>query len=514
MSCPSAYEFIRRIGKGAFGNATLIRRKSDGCQCVLKEILLSTLKDKREQNWARQEVQLLRSFEHPGIVRYFDSFVLPTSLCIVMEFCDGGDLCDRIDNQKMPFAEELIMDWFAQLCLALKYIHDRRIIHRDIKPKNIFLMRNGKVIKLGDFGVAKTLDFTQQLAVTGIGTANYLSPEIVKGEAYNNKTDIWSMGCVLYELLALRIAFCARNVKTLYMNIKLGALSPLPTRYSAELRAICTAMLRKNPKDRPGVGALLKRDCLRPALLKTVSIDTPIAAGGAAQKRVLPINVGNNNRKSSAASRAVNNSRVAGAASPRPGTPGRVQTPGRVGVGGARGPTAQSRQNDARRREAERAAAIRKAYEVKKRPSPAASPLLKQQRSKAVQNKDMERLSKKRQELEEKRQHTYRQEGWVNVLSPRSPAEPTPQQRLQQKQQKPAAAAAAVSAAGEAAVAGRNAAAAGRQAANQAQKLLDNFWERKKQQKAGGGAAAGNVAAAAAEVAEATRESAFCCFYC
>uniref|UniRef100_A0A1I8F4F8 non-specific serine/threonine protein kinase n=1 Tax=Macrostomum lignano TaxID=282301 RepID=A0A1I8F4F8_9PLAT len=123
------------------------------------------------------------------------------------------------------------------------------------------------------FRSRQTLDCTLQLASTAIGTPYYVSPEIVKSEAYNNKTDIWSLGCVLYELLTLNHAFEAKNEKQLYINIKLGNVMPVSPRYSSEIRSICSAMFRKNPRDRPTVQALLKKEVLLPALLKHISAE-------------------------------------------------------------------------------------------------------------------------------------------------------------------------------------------------------------------------------------------------
>lgn len=126
---------------------------------------------------------------------------------------------------------------FVQLCLALKHVHDRKILHRDLKSQNIFLMKNG-MIKLGDFGIARVLKHTTEMARTAIGTPYYLSPEICENQPYNNKSDIWSLGCILYEIMTLKHAFEAGNMKGLVMKILRGHYPPVPSFYSADLKKL------------------------------------------------------------------------------------------------------------------------------------------------------------------------------------------------------------------------------------------------------------------------------------
>ncbi|CAK6983996.1 serine/threonine-protein kinase Nek1-like, partial [Scomber scombrus] len=140
-----------------------------------------------EKQKAQQEVEVLSNMSHPFIVQYKESFEERSCLCIVMDYCEGGDLYKKIKSQKGKlFSEEQIMDWFVQICLALKHIHDRNILHRDIKPQNIFLTKDGTV-QLGDFGVARVLNRTGELATTCIGTELYLPPEICENKLYDNK---------------------------------------------------------------------------------------------------------------------------------------------------------------------------------------------------------------------------------------------------------------------------------------------------------------------------------------
>ncbi|KAJ8297487.1 hypothetical protein KUTeg_024018 [Tegillarca granosa] len=156
------------------------------------------------------------------------------------------------------FAEDQIMDWFVQICLAIKHIHDRKILHRDIKSQNIFLSGDGSV-QLGDFGIAKVLNSTVELARTCIGTPYYLSPEICENRPYNNKSDIWSLGCVLYELTTLKHAFEAGNMKNLVLKIIRGSYPPVPPKYSYDLRGLIAQLFKRAPKERPSINSVLRK---------------------------------------------------------------------------------------------------------------------------------------------------------------------------------------------------------------------------------------------------------------
>uniref|UniRef100_A0A2D4NTH2 non-specific serine/threonine protein kinase n=1 Tax=Micrurus surinamensis TaxID=129470 RepID=A0A2D4NTH2_MICSU len=156
------------------------------------------------------------------------------------------------------FSEDQIMDWFVQICLALKHVHDRKILHRDIKSQNIFLTKDG-TIQLGDFGIARVLNSTVELARTCIGTPYYLSPEICENKPYNNKSDMWALGCVLYEMCTLKHAFEAGNMKNLVLKIISGSFPPVSTRYSHELRSLISQLFKRNPRERPSVNSILEK---------------------------------------------------------------------------------------------------------------------------------------------------------------------------------------------------------------------------------------------------------------
>lgn len=176
-----------------------------------------------------------------------------------MDYCGGGDLHTLITKRNgVLFPEDRILDWFVQLCLAVKYIHDRRILHRDIKSQNIFLTDEGRV-RLGDFGIAKVMNSTSDLARTCIGTPYYLSPEMCENKPYNNKSDIWALGCVLYEMTTLKHAFEASNMKALILKIIKGVYQPIPPRYSRDLRMLHTQIFQREPQARPSISVILRK---------------------------------------------------------------------------------------------------------------------------------------------------------------------------------------------------------------------------------------------------------------
>ncbi|XP_045687284.1 serine/threonine-protein kinase Nek1 isoform X3 [Phyllostomus hastatus] len=264
------YVRLQKIGEGSFGKAILVKSIEDGRQYVIKEINISRMSNK-EREESRREVAVLANMKHPNIVQYRESFEENGSLYIVMDYCEGGDLFKRINAQKgILFPEDQILDWFVQICLALKHVHDRKILHRDIKSQNIFLTRDG-TIQLGDFGIARVLNSTVELARTCIGTPYYLSPEICENKPYNNKSDIWALGCVLYEMCTLKHAFEAGNMKNLVLKIISGSFPPVSLHYSYDLRCLLSQLFKRNPRDRPSVNSILEKGFIAKRIEKFLS---------------------------------------------------------------------------------------------------------------------------------------------------------------------------------------------------------------------------------------------------
>uniref|UniRef100_A0A8D1KSD3 Serine/threonine-protein kinase Nek3 n=1 Tax=Sus scrofa TaxID=9823 RepID=A0A8D1KSD3_PIG len=254
------YRVLREIGQGSFGRALLVQQEDSNRMFAMKEIRLP--KSHSDTQKSRKEAVLLAKMKHPNIVAFKESFEAEGHLYIVMEYCDGGDLMQKIKHQKGKlFPEDMILNWFTQMCLGVNHIHKKRVLHRDIKSKNIFLTQNGKV-KLGDFGSARLLSNPMAFACTYVGTPYYVPPEIWENLPYNNKSDIWSLGCILYELCTLKHPFQANSWKSLILKVCQGSMSPLPAHYSYELQHLIKQMFKKNPSHRPSATTLLSRGSL------------------------------------------------------------------------------------------------------------------------------------------------------------------------------------------------------------------------------------------------------------
>ncbi|KAJ3606627.1 hypothetical protein NHX12_026148, partial [Muraenolepis orangiensis] len=221
------------------------------------------------------EVNLLRELKHPNIVRYYDRIIdrTNTTLYIVMEYCEGGDLSSlvtRCIKERRYLEEQFVLRVTAQLMLALKECHRRSdggatVLHRDLKPANIFLDAKQNV-KLGDFGLARILNHDTSFAKTFVGTPYYMSPEQINRMSYNEKSDIWSLGCLLYELCALSPPFNAYNQKELAEKIRKGRFTRIPYRYSEELNSLLSRMLHLKDYLRPSVESILQSGLLAEAV--------------------------------------------------------------------------------------------------------------------------------------------------------------------------------------------------------------------------------------------------------
>eukprot|EP00931_Biecheleriopsis_adriatica_P099241 TRINITY_DN7362_c0_g1_i1.p1 TRINITY_DN7362_c0_g1~~TRINITY_DN7362_c0_g1_i1.p1 ORF type:complete len:472 (+),score=114.08 TRINITY_DN7362_c0_g1_i1:68-1417(+) len=257
------YTQIKKVGEGSFGAAILVQHASDrgkDTKAIVKMIDISRA-SRQEKDDAVKESQVLSSLKHPYIVRYRESFHEDGWLCIVMDYCEGGDLSDKIKRARQAgklFPQEQVLRWFTQSILALKYIHDMHILHRDLKSGNFFLSKSGN-IKMGDFGIAKVLECTAACAQTQIGTPYYLSPEICQGKNYAWSSDIWSMGCILYEMCARQVPFDAPDLKKLIHRITKEPAPEIPSDYSVALRNLGKELLERDPNKRPPAAEILKR---------------------------------------------------------------------------------------------------------------------------------------------------------------------------------------------------------------------------------------------------------------
>ncbi|CAJ1032254.1 Protein kinase domain/Protein tyrosine kinase, putative [Leishmania lindenbergi] len=259
------YQRVKVLGKGSFGSAILIKRKTDGLLFVVKEVGMMRM-SKKERDEARHECTVLQQLQHPNIVRYVEQFENNNNLYIVMEYCDGGDLAEKVKQSRGPMKESSMLYYFSQICLAMEYLHARHILHRDIKTMNVFLMKNGAV-KLGDFGISTVLRTTMGMANTVCGTPYYFSPELCRNRPYNNKSDIWALGVLLYECATGgRHPFDGTSMNQLMQRIVQGHYVPLSSQYSSDFRKMVDWCLQKDPAKRPSIKQTLALPLMRSSL--------------------------------------------------------------------------------------------------------------------------------------------------------------------------------------------------------------------------------------------------------
>jgi len=259
------YEEVRQIGQGRFGSVYQVRcAREIQRMFVCKLIVLDSLGD-ADRRLAEQEANLLRALDHRSIVRFEDLLRLGsgTSLGLIMEYCDGGDLRHAIREQIQVgvfFPEKQVMAWFSQILEGLRYVHAHRIIHRDLKTSNIFLKGPAPFrCLIGDFGISRVLEGTLSSAHTVIGTPYYLSPEVCKREAYTTKSDMWSLGAVLYEMVMLKMAFKCSSLLSLVSRIIHEAYEPVDSKhFSPEISSLISRLLKKNPEERPSAADIVK----------------------------------------------------------------------------------------------------------------------------------------------------------------------------------------------------------------------------------------------------------------
>eukprot|EP00002_Diphylleia_rotans_P035163 TRINITY_DN7648_c0_g1_i1.p1 TRINITY_DN7648_c0_g1~~TRINITY_DN7648_c0_g1_i1.p1 ORF type:complete len:248 (+),score=46.34 TRINITY_DN7648_c0_g1_i1:169-912(+) len=217
--------------------------------------------DPKARSDCLKEAQLLQSLNHPNIVKYYDSFIESNQLNIILELAEFGDLGDMINKAKKSntlFMEKVIWGFFSQISAAVSHMHENRVMHRDIKPNNIFIASgsgNDVSLKLGDLGLSRYFSSKTMEVFSLVGTPVYMSPERILEDGYDFKSDVWSLGCILYELAALKPPFYSENYNLYLLGKKIrnSDFEPISDIYSTELRTLVTVMLQPSPESRPDI---------------------------------------------------------------------------------------------------------------------------------------------------------------------------------------------------------------------------------------------------------------------
>ena len=258
------FETLKEIGKGSFSHVYLVKRKKDSKIYALKSVYLEML-EKKQQESSINEVRILASVQHPNVISYKEAFWddNTNSLNIVMEYADDGDLYTKIKKmkeQKIIFDEKIIWDYSIQIIQGLKALHDKNIMHRDLKSENIFITKNNRC-KIGDMNVSKVLK--EKLLNTQTGTPYYASPEVWMNKPYSYKSDLWSIGCVIYEMCELKTPFPGKDMEDLFVNICLNKVERINKIYSDELWYIIKKLLEVNVDKRFDCRQFLNNDIVK-----------------------------------------------------------------------------------------------------------------------------------------------------------------------------------------------------------------------------------------------------------
>ncbi|OMJ71631.1 hypothetical protein SteCoe_30097 [Stentor coeruleus] len=258
------FQIITKLGEGAYSTVFKVQRHSDLKIYALKKVKIEKLTEKEKKN-ALNEIRILASIKHPNIISYKEAFFDENdkSLCLIMEFADSGDLWQKIQRcikNSIKLRESYIWSIFTQVTKGLKTLHDLGVLHRDLKSANVFLNRDG-TIKLGDMNVSKVAK--DGFLKTQTGTPYYASPEVWKDQKYNNKSDIWSLGCVLYEAITLNPPFTANDMEGLFDRVTKGQYKPIPSEYSNDLVFLLSKMLDSNADNRPSCDEILSFEFVR-----------------------------------------------------------------------------------------------------------------------------------------------------------------------------------------------------------------------------------------------------------
>ncbi|XP_055383104.1 serine/threonine-protein kinase Nek3 [Condylostylus longicornis] len=261
------YEVVSIIGNGSFGTCFKVKDKITNKIYAWKAINYDDDFEESKKEILDTEIGFLQQLKHPNIVQYYDNIcnIETKTIFIIMEYCDGGDLQNLIkkcQKEKLKFEEKYIWKVLYQISKALQLCHNKIaegcILHRDIKPANIFLDKCGNV-KLGDFGLARILKRNQQnFAESFVGSPYYMSPEIVKGRKYDKKSDMWAVGCLIYEMCCLKPPFRGNRFEQLSENISNGQFNSIPKSYSKDLQEIISFILEVDSEQRPNVEIILR----------------------------------------------------------------------------------------------------------------------------------------------------------------------------------------------------------------------------------------------------------------
>ncbi|KAL2713782.1 serine/threonine-protein kinase nekl-2-like isoform X1 [Vespula squamosa] len=253
-TCVKKYKFEAILGRGMFGTVHLVRRAKDLKPFVIKEQNLN-IKTNISSEMVLREVQYLQKMRHPNIVAYHAAWIENNKSYILMEFATCSTLKELLEKREVPLMEENALYLFSQITLGVHHIHTKKILHRDLKPENILLTgRKGDIVKISDFGVSKDI---QEESMSCAGSYCYMAPEMLSNQPYDLKSDVWSMGVILYELVTKQLPFSASDLAEITRMVCYEKPKPFDKNISISTIRLISKMLRKQVSCRPRTDQLL-----------------------------------------------------------------------------------------------------------------------------------------------------------------------------------------------------------------------------------------------------------------
>jgi len=262
------YNVLKLLGRGSFGQVYKVKKYNSSTYFAIKKIRISSKIDDSKN--LINEIKILKFAGCPYIIKLCNIFLLKCDICLVTNYANKGDLykiIERRRRKRLFFEEDKIWNYFIQISLGVKYLHDNNIIHRDLKTSNIFINRknNLDLIQIGDFGIAKIVKASNKSS-TIIGTPLYMSPEQFRSESYDKKVDIWSLGCILFEMIELKPPFSANTIENLSKKIRKGKYKSLGKLYSMDITFFIPVMLEKNVNNRYSIYQILESESIQSRL--------------------------------------------------------------------------------------------------------------------------------------------------------------------------------------------------------------------------------------------------------
>jgi len=263
------FEILEPIGEGSFAKVLKVKRKTSNKIYAMKKVNVKKMSHK-EISQSLNEIRFLSSVHHPHIVGFYECFQVGNEeICLVLEYCPNGDLQQEIDRhkkQKSSFEEPRVWRYLSHILQALEVLHKHKIVHRDLKAANCFIGDEDS-IKLGDMNISKRIK-NDILLQTQAGTPYYMSPEVWENKPYDETSDMWALGILLYELCTLKKPFTGINMMELRFKVTTNVV-PQP-KSSSDINSIISLLLKKDPLERATARKVLDD----PVLKRNVCKDT------------------------------------------------------------------------------------------------------------------------------------------------------------------------------------------------------------------------------------------------